>query len=271
MSIDRWQVILHPMESLEKRTRRKTVIINFTVWLTSFLIHIPVIFFFQVMDLYEGTQMCMRISPFSQDISRAQEIISVFLLFILPLSVITYCYVQILRRIWSKRHHVNIMSTKAERRRRLRVTRMTLIVVILFGVCWGPIHAINLIVLLQNPNTENDAISWYRFKVFCLCLAYANAAMNPFVYAFSGRNYRSLCWSAISGKRRFKGRRESSVTNIENSTSIFRSWRQSSYRRASVKQERTYRFSFSNSFLSRPQLTSGSIKMKSFHEAKEPD
>ncbi|XP_071965166.1 G-protein coupled receptor 54-like [Antedon mediterranea] len=271
MSIDRWQAILYPMESLEKRTTRKAVIISLSVWFTSFAIHIPVIFFFQVLDVYVGLKVCTRISQFSQGISRAQEIISVVLLFVLPFIIITYCYAQILRRIWSKRQHVN-MSSEAERTRRLRVTRMTLIVVILFGICWGPIHVINLMFMLQDPTNE-EAIAWYYFKVFCLCLAYSNAAMNPFVYAFSGRNYRSLCWSLIVSKRpstNNNSRRESSVTGIENSTSLLKSWRQSSYRRSSVKQERTYRYSPSHPFLSRPQLNSGSIKMTSFHEDKEP-
>lgn len=69
-----------------------------------------------------------------------------------------------------------------------RVTRMVAIVVMLFAVCWFPIHLITLWIQF-DPNFPRTEAMHY-FKLFGHTLSYANSCVNPFVYAFVNDGFR---------------------------------------------------------------------------------
>ncbi|XP_038077279.1 G-protein coupled receptor 54-like [Patiria miniata] len=200
MTIDRYMVILHPMKSLHTRTVRRTTFINIIIWITSFLLHIPVAVFYEMETfLDDGGAFCAK-KFISLDAQKGYEFYAVLITYILPFIVMTFCYLRILRTVWSK-YLIVSSSTQAQRRRRWKITRMTLLVVVLFGVCWGPIHAVHLVTLFQSKRRGASEAS-YNFYIFCLCLSYSNSAINPFVYAFSGRSYRNLLVACLKGRQR---------------------------------------------------------------------
>ncbi|XP_022086915.1 G-protein coupled receptor 54-like [Acanthaster planci] len=200
MTIDRYMVVLHPMKSLHTRTVRRATFINIVIWITSFLLHIPVAVFYEMETVVtDGETFCAR-RFISLDAQKGYEFYAVSIMYVLPFIVMAFCYRRILRTVWSK-YLVVSSSTLAQRRRRWKITRMTLLVVVLFGVCWGPIHAMHLVALFQ-PKRRHASDSFYNFNIFCLCLSYSNSAINPFVYALSGRSYRSLLVACLPGKQR---------------------------------------------------------------------
>ena len=117
-------------------------------------------------------------------------------MYVLPFAMMFFCYGRILQRVWTSRRQFASSSVNMLRRRRWKVTRMTLLVVVLFGVCWGPIHTLHLVTLLK----KDESVNMY-FAGFFLCLSYSNSALNPFIYAFSGRRYRSLLMTTFERKR----------------------------------------------------------------------
>ncbi|XP_071490077.1 G-protein coupled receptor 54-like [Diadema antillarum] len=211
MTADRYRVILRPIHSLHSRTVTRANAINVVIWIASFLLHIPAALLMEVhSDPWRNTKFCgVRGQRDSQKwlfAFRAYQVYAKLILYILPFVVMTYSYTRILRTVWSS-FYLASMASEAQRKKRWKVTRMTLTVVVLFGVCWGPIHAINLATSFQI-NTEafsNQHLTHFTF--FSLCLAYSNSALNPFLYAFSGRSYREMLLHSF---RSNKARRKSS-------------------------------------------------------------
>ena len=69
-----------------------------------------------------------------------------------------------------------------------KITRMIMVVVLLFALCWLPLQIFNIWFRLDKTFPRNRAT--YTFKVFAHTLSYANSCVNPFVYAFLGENFR---------------------------------------------------------------------------------
>uniref|UniRef100_A0A4W4HBV9 G-protein coupled receptors family 1 profile domain-containing protein n=1 Tax=Electrophorus electricus TaxID=8005 RepID=A0A4W4HBV9_ELEEL len=71
---------------------------------------------------------------------------------------------------------------------RARVSRMVLVIVQLFVLCWGPIQ---LFILVQafSVHFRQDYYT-YKVKIWAHCMSYSNSCINPIVYAFMGANFR---------------------------------------------------------------------------------
>lgn len=80
------------------------------------------------------------------------------------------------------------LSRRSQTRRRSKVTRMVFIVVLLFAVCWLPVHVFQLNRLF-NPNFPKTKVV-YVLKMISHTLSYANSIVNPFVYAFLNDGFR---------------------------------------------------------------------------------
>uniref|UniRef100_A0A673Y6X0 G-protein coupled receptor 54-like n=1 Tax=Salmo trutta TaxID=8032 RepID=A0A673Y6X0_SALTR len=70
---------------------------------------------------------------------------------------------------------------------RSRVSRMVIVMVVLFTVCWGPIQ---ICILLQAFGPHLRSYALYKVKIWAHCMSYSNSSVNPLVYAFMGNNFR---------------------------------------------------------------------------------
>lgn len=104
--------------------------------------------------------------------------------FIMPVLIITVCYGLMILRLKS----VRMLSGSKEKDRNLRrITRMVLVVVAVFIVCWTPIHIYVIIkALITIPETTFQTVSWH----FCIALGYTNSCLNPVLYAFLDENFK---------------------------------------------------------------------------------
>ena len=80
------------------------------------------------------------------------------------------------------------LSRRSQTRRRSKVTRMVFIVVLLFAICWLPVHVFQLYRIF-NPQFPRT-ITVYVLKMVSHTLSYANSIVNPFVYAFLNDGFR---------------------------------------------------------------------------------
>lgn len=104
--------------------------------------------------------------------------------FIMPVLIITVCYGLMILRLKS----VRMLSGSKEKDRNLRrITRMVLVVVAVFIICWTPIHIYVIVKALVNiPETTFQTVSWH----FCIALGYTNSCLNPVLYAFLDENFK---------------------------------------------------------------------------------
>jgi len=82
---------------------------------------------------------------------------------------------------------VTPMMTRNGTRRTSHVTRVLVVVVAVFAVCWLPLH-VHLLVVYSGAQPTGR---WYQvYRVLAQCLAYSNSCMNPVIYSYVSTDFR---------------------------------------------------------------------------------
>ncbi|XP_061674755.1 opioid receptor, delta 1b [Syngnathoides biaculeatus] len=186
MSVDRYVAVCHPIRALDFRTPAKAKIINICIWILSSVIAVPVMIMAVTRVTGKGNVDCRIIFPQPDWYWDTVTKICVFIFaFLVPVLVITVCYGLMILRLKS----VRLLSGSKEKDRNLRrITRMVLVVVAAFIICWTPIHIfiiVRTIVKIDNKNLLVMA-SWH----LCIALGYTNSSLNPVLYAFLDENFK---------------------------------------------------------------------------------
>ncbi|CAI5654552.1 mu-type opioid receptor isoform X1 [Oreochromis niloticus] len=184
MSIDRYVAVCHPVKALDFRTPRNAKIVNVCNWILSSAIGLPVMFMAST-TVTLNTVDCKLNFPHPAWYWDTLLKICVFIFaFIMPVLIITVCYGLMILRLKS----VRMLSGSQEKDRNLRrITRMVLVVVAVFIVCWTPIHIFVIIsALITIPNSTFQTITWH----FCIALGYTNSSLNPILYGYLDENFK---------------------------------------------------------------------------------
>ena len=70
-----------------------------------------------------------------------------------------------------------------------RVTRLIVVVVAVFAVCWLPSHVVWLWTNFFRASWRHT-YAFYYARIAAHVLSYANSCMNPFIYAFVSSRFR---------------------------------------------------------------------------------
>ncbi|KAM9364977.1 mu-type opioid receptor [Pholidichthys leucotaenia] len=198
MSIDRYVAVCHPVKALDFRTPRNAKIVNVCNWILSSTIGLPVMFMASTVAPSPNIVDCKLIFPHPSWYWDILLKICVFIFaFIMPILIITVCYGLMILRLRS----VRMLSGSQEKDRNLRrITRMVLVVVAVFIICWTPIHIFVIITaLIKIPSSTLQTITWH----FCIALGYTNSSLNPVLYGYLDENFkrcfREFCTPSQSG------------------------------------------------------------------------
>ncbi|KAG5850268.1 delta-type opioid receptor-like [Anguilla rostrata] len=184
MSVDRYIAVCHPVKALDFRTPIKAKIINVCIWILSSAAGIPALVLGST-QTNNGTTECALQFPEPYIYWDTLMKICVFVVaFIVPVLIITVCYTLMILRLKS----VRLLSGSREKDRNLRrITKLVLVVVAVFVVCWTPIHIFILVKALTNvPETTAVMAAYF----FCVALGYTNSSLNPILYAFLDENFK---------------------------------------------------------------------------------
>ncbi|XP_075864012.1 relaxin-3 receptor 1 [Microcebus murinus] len=138
----------------------------------------------------------------------------VLLGFVLPLGIISLCYLLLVRFISDRR----VVGTEggaaaaggglagASARRRSKVTKSVTIVVLSFFLCWLPNQALTTWSILIKFNAVPFSQEYFLCQVYAfpmsVCLAHSNSCLNPILYCLVRREFRkalkSLLWRIAS-------------------------------------------------------------------------
>uniref|UniRef100_A0A8C5YUX6 Mu-type opioid receptor n=1 Tax=Marmota marmota marmota TaxID=9994 RepID=A0A8C5YUX6_MARMA len=184
MSVDRYIAVCHPVKALDFRTPRNAKIVNICNWILSSAIGLPVMFMATTKYRQGSIDCTLTFSHPTWYWENLLKICVFIFAFIMPVLIITVCYGLMILRLKS----VRMLSGSKEKDRNLRrITRMVLVVVAVFIVCWTPIHIYVIIkALITIPETTFQTVSWH----FCIALGYTNSCLNPVLYAFLDENFK---------------------------------------------------------------------------------
>ncbi|CAK9290680.1 unnamed protein product [Gordionus sp. m RMFG-2023] len=97
-------------------------------------------------------------------------------------------------------------GNSAHLKNKRKVTKLTVIVVVVFALCWLPIH---IMLLIQYYSNHEFGPAFQPILVAANCLAYMNSCMNPILYSFLSRSFYTaflelLCPGLVKRRNREK-------------------------------------------------------------------
>ncbi|XP_039215501.1 G-protein coupled receptor 54-like isoform X2 [Crotalus tigris] len=148
MSVDRCYATLYPLQSLRYRTPQVAMAISFAIWIGSFILSLPMAMFHRTENGYWYGLRTYCIEAFTSKNQERSFILYTFLgVYLLPLLTICFCYTIMLKRIgrpvvepvdhdYQQVQHLSERSAAV----RAKISKMVVVIVLLFAICWGPIQ-----------------------------------------------------------------------------------------------------------------------------------
>ncbi|XP_043939977.1 prostaglandin D2 receptor 2-like [Protopterus annectens] len=183
ISIDRCFLIAFPVWSQNHRDEMQASLICAVVWMCAILNTLPYYVFRDTIPCHDGRIMCYyNFMLYSSTTSNSSEIcktrqyafaISKFVIaFLIPLVIITACYITVIRKLQSRR-----------RKTPGRFFKLTTAVIIAFILCWLPYHVFSILEAYADYKKSLRPLI-RRALPFITSLAFINSLINPCLYVF---------------------------------------------------------------------------------------
>ncbi|XP_041630983.1 allatostatin-A receptor [Drosophila kikkawai] len=188
MSFDRFLAVVHPVTSMSLRTERNATLAIMFAWITIVTTAIPVALSHSVRDYqYHGSAGTACVFSTDEEVwSLVGFQVSFFLSsYVAPLTLICFLYIGMLARLWKSAP--GCKPSAESRKGKRRVTRMVVVVVLAFAICWLPIHVILVLKALDLYGASHLSVI---IQIISHVVAYTNSCINPILYAFLSDNFR---------------------------------------------------------------------------------
>ncbi|XP_060799344.1 melatonin receptor type 1B-A [Neoarius graeffei] len=125
---------------------------------------------------------------FSQTASAGYTFAVVFVHFLFPIVIVTFCYARIWMLVLNVRRRVSSETRPRLRPSEVRHFLTMFVVFVLFAVCWAPLNLIGLAVAVDPPKVAPLIPDW--LFVVSYFMAYFNSCLNAVVYGLLNQNFR---------------------------------------------------------------------------------
>ncbi|KAJ9584656.1 hypothetical protein L9F63_020996 [Diploptera punctata] len=194
MSLDRFLAVVHPITSMSVRTERNAIAAIVVTWVVILLASVPVYLSHgEITYVYSSAEHTACVFLEADPINRPDgynklvfQIIFFLTSYATPLALICGLYLWLLVRLWRGAAPGGHVSAES-RRGKKRVTRMVVVVVVIFAVCWFPIQ---LILVLKSADLYDITNTSVMIQIISHVLAYMNSCVNPILYAFLSDHFR---------------------------------------------------------------------------------
>ncbi|XP_005721211.1 relaxin-3 receptor 1-like [Pundamilia nyererei] len=212
MSVTRYRSLVTAlkMESPRSATARAKWASS-AIWVVSLVATLPHAFYSTTVQVSADDELCLvRFSDSDSAHWDPQVLLGLYqtqkvlLGFVVPLIIISVCYLLLLRFILSRRIVCSMVTGSAteksecergRHRRRSKVTRSVTIVVLSFFICWLPNQALTLWGVLIKFDLVPFSKAFYNTQAYAfpltVCLAHANSCLNPVLYCLIRKEYRT--------------------------------------------------------------------------------
>ncbi|XP_030047984.1 relaxin-3 receptor 1 [Microcaecilia unicolor] len=203
MSVARYYSVASALKSKRRPIGCSAKWVSALVWVSAVLASLPSAVF-STASTVSNEVLCLVKFPFDNE--KAQFWLGLYhtqkvlLGFLIPVVIITICYLMLIRFISDK--NVCTSTTK----RRSKVTKSVTIVVLSFFVCWLPNQALTAWGILIKLNVVHFSYEFYTSQAYffpvSVCLAHSNSCLNPILYCLMRREFRkalkNLFWRITS-------------------------------------------------------------------------
>ena len=191
ISFERFLAIVYPVKSISWRTNVNIWIAIAMTWIIVLLFCGPIPFSYMAITKQHNPVYCrFSIDETNSILPESWESyfrVSFFAIgFMLPMIAMICLYSIISYKLWKQddifgKSFVNVKKNR-------QIVKLSIMVVIVFGVCWIPIHVCNLLEVLGISTTTTPFL--VAFKITSHAMAVSNSWINPIIYGFLYEPFR---------------------------------------------------------------------------------
>ncbi|XP_066541807.1 formyl peptide receptor 2-like [Hoplias malabaricus] len=180
ISVDRCVIVMFPVWAQNQRTVKKASMVVVLVWFTSAIFNVTAL----VIPHYENDWLhdyYCYVYTFSASMSICNSIFG----FLIPFLIIITCCFIIIRKLKT----MQMVSSK-------KPFRIMIALSATFLICWLPYHIVTLMYVSTITNRYNKILN--ITEIFTLILMSLNSCLNPFLYAFMGKDFKKQFYAILS-------------------------------------------------------------------------
>ena len=186
----RYMTIVHNARTARIRQRSHVVATLGIIWVGMLLVNVPILGAYTVRRIGDAGRYDCDLA----DQSLGRPIFATFFAFayVVPLCVIAVFSLLILAHL--ARQRSSFVAIRSGSRKR-RITRLLILIVVVFAVLWLPIHVHLLVAFFGH--IPADSLVYMTLSVVWNCLAYANSCVNPIIYNYTCKDFRAAFRSVV--------------------------------------------------------------------------
>ncbi|XP_043483308.1 gonadotropin-releasing hormone II receptor-like isoform X2 [Leptopilina heterotoma] len=185
ISVDRYYAVIKPLQLGNIQKRGKIMLVG--AWMGSVVCSTPQMIVFHVENHPNFTwyQQCITFNTFpSSTHELTYSLFGMLMMYWVPLTVIIYTYTSILIEIYKRSRDSDVDKIRRSSlgylgRARIRTLKMTIIIVLVFFVCWTPYYVMSLWYWVDRSSAIKVDQKIQRALFLFAC---TNSCMNPIVY-----------------------------------------------------------------------------------------
>ncbi|KAF4531937.1 hypothetical protein B566_EDAN006629 [Ephemera danica] len=187
MSLDRFLAVVHPIRSMSVRTESHAISAIGVTWVVILVVSVPVYFSHgEKHYMFSSDEHIVCVFMYEEYRWAVFQILFFASSYVMPLALICGLYLCMLLRLWRGVAPGGRLSAESRRGKR-RVTRLVVVVVATFAICWCPIQ---IILVLKSLDKYEITTFGIMIQIVSHVLAYMNSCVNPILYAFLSDNFR---------------------------------------------------------------------------------
>ncbi|XP_049980843.1 neuropeptide S receptor isoform X2 [Alexandromys fortis] len=172
-------------------TEKQAKVLIGIAWSLAFLFSVPTLFIFGKRTLANGEVQCWALWPDDSYWTPYMTIVA-FLVYFIPLTIISVIYGLVIRTIWIKsKAHETVISNCLDgklcssynrgliSRAKIKAIKYSIVIILAFICCWSPYF---LFDMLDNFNLLPDTKERFYASVIIQNLPALNSAINPLIY-----------------------------------------------------------------------------------------
>ncbi|XP_038633439.1 relaxin-3 receptor 1-like [Scyliorhinus canicula] len=191
MSITRYLSVTQALKMKEHSAGYSDKLICLSIWIVAGIATLPHAIYSTTLVLTDEELCIVKFPDIHSDPQfwlGLYKLLKVLAGFILPLIIISVCYILLLRFVNRKE------MSSSNPKRTSKVTKSVTIVVLSFFICWLPNQAITVWSAFIKLNMVNFTGAFYTTQAYIfpitVCLAHSNSCLNPILYCLMRREFR---------------------------------------------------------------------------------
>ncbi|XP_075168246.1 CCHamide-1 receptor [Haematobia irritans] len=201
LSGDRYFAIVDPLRKFHahgggKRATRMTIAIAVSIWLLAIICGLPALIGTYIKEIVVNSNKSFSLCyPFPEEwgweYAKTMVLLRFLVYYAIPLVIIGVFYVLIARHLMYAANVPGEMQGAVRQvRARRKVALTVLAFVVIFGICFLPIHVF-MLWFYYWPTAQEDYNSfWHVLRIVGFCMSFANSCANPVALYFVSGAFR---------------------------------------------------------------------------------